>query len=178
MFEDCAVSLYLWRVKITKCSMDEVSSLLQKANWREWQHIQREQLGRVTSAFFSTSRRFAFSEYLCTVFSLYREYVERFFLPDCVFLPCDHDLYENSINQSIINQSIMAIDGRNLSRHDSSMYFCYLNLPISKCQKSSPLSQGKNTPSVKGKAYTTSSTYKEETAMVQNTRKKLDVQRD
>ena len=36
----------------------------------------------------------AFSEYFCTitVFSLYGEYVERFFLPGGVFLPCDHGL--------------------------------------------------------------------------------------
>ena len=35
-----------------------------------------------------------FSEfiYLITVFSLYGEYVVRFFLPDGVFLPCDHGL--------------------------------------------------------------------------------------
>ena len=35
-----------------------------------------------------------FSEYFCTVaiFSLYGEYVVRSFLPDDVFLPCDHGL--------------------------------------------------------------------------------------
>ena len=82
-----------------------------------------------------------------------------------------------SINQSSINRSWQLMVGtcRDMIHR---CIFCYLNLPISKCKKSSPLSQGKNTPSVKGKAYTTSSTYKEETAMVQNTRKKLDVQRD
>ena len=36
----------------------------------------------------------AFSEYFCTItlFSLYRRSVVSFFLPDGVFLPCDHGL--------------------------------------------------------------------------------------
>ena len=53
----------------------------------------------------------AFSEYFCTIIlvsSLYGEYVVRFFLPDGVFLPCDHGLdflyqlmrgFNQSINQ-------------------------------------------------------------------------------
>ena len=34
----------------------------------------------------------AFSEYLISAFSLYGEYVVRSFLPNGVFLPCDHGL--------------------------------------------------------------------------------------
>ena len=36
----------------------------------------------------------SFYKYFCTftIFSLYRDYIVHFFLPDSVFLPCDHGL--------------------------------------------------------------------------------------
>ena len=55
----------------------------------------------------------AFSEYFCTItiFSLYGEYVVRFFLPGGVFLPCDHglDLLHHLI---LCENSIIQINNR------------------------------------------------------------------
>ena len=55
--------------------------------------------------FFVSLEMSLFPSIFCTitVFSLYGEYGVRFFLPDGVFIPCDHglDFCENSINQSI-----------------------------------------------------------------------------
>ena len=63
----------------------------------------------------------ALSEYICTitVFSLYGEYVVRFFLPNGGFLPCDHGLdflhnkhmreFNQSINQCMRSDSHMQL---------------------------------------------------------------------
>ena len=67
---------------------------------------------RVSSFFhFCSSGNITFSEHFCTiaVFSLYGEYVVRFFVPDGVFPPCDHGLdffYTSYVRIQSISQPI------------------------------------------------------------------------
>ena len=60
--------------------------------------------------FFLSLEMSLFPSIFCTinVFSLYEEYVLRFFLPDGVFLPCDHgldSLHQLILCDNLINQS-------------------------------------------------------------------------
>ena len=88
-----------------------------------------------TRVFFFFYEMSLFPSIFCTIsaFSLYGEYVVRSFLPDGVFLPCDHgldffyiSLCDNSINQSIIVEERSV----NLKNTPSYILHMYVHVPF------------------------------------------------